>query len=179
LIYPIAVLNGLATTIRRAPRMMFPTEDVEDIGTYSSALPTLVGIGMRIPRKWAQERLGIPEPEADDDDLLMPPSTPAPAESTGEPAIASATAQPQKTPQDPPVRMVGQLDQAVSPKIAQWVGQIRDMASQADSLEALRDGLMTLLPDLDLDGYAEAMRVGLAAAALAGRYEVLREAGGA
>jgi hypothetical protein len=35
-----------------------------------------------------------------------------------------------------------------------------------------------LLPDLDLDDYAEAMRQGLAAAALAGRYEILREAGG-
>ena len=82
-------------------------------------------------------------------------------------------------PQDPPAKMTGQLDQAVSPALAGWVGQIRDLASQAESLEQLRDGLFALLPDLSLDDYAAAIRVGLAAAALAGHYEILREAGGA
>jgi phage gp29-like protein len=182
LVYPIAVLNGLADSLRRAPRIIFPTEDTEDIGTYATALPSLVGLGMKIPRQWAQERLGIPEPEADDTDLLVSAaSAPSPASPPDvvPPATAAATAQPVAQPQDPPARMTDQLSQAVSPAIAGWLDQIRALASQAQSLQELRDGLLQLLPDLGLDDYAEAMRQGLAAAALAGRYEVLREAGGA
>ncbi|MEI7036446.1 DUF935 domain-containing protein [Fulvimonas yonginensis] len=180
LIYPIAVLNGLADNIRRAPRMMFPVEETEDITAYSTALPALVSIGMKIPRKWAQERLGIPEPEADDEDLLQAAKPAAPTNHVaGEDpaATAAATAQLPGTPQDPPARMVDQLDKTVSPVIAGWLEQIRALANQAESLDQLREGLMELLPDLSLDDYAEAMRQGLAAAALAGRYEILREAG--
>ena len=178
LIYPIAALNGLAITLRRAPRFTFSVEDVEDMGTYATALPALVNIGFRIPRKWAQERLGVPEPEADDGDLLVAAKPPAPTVPV-DPATAAATAQPARQPQDPPAHMTDQLDQDVSPAIADWLGQIRTLAGNAQSLQELRDGLLQLLPNLSLDDYAAAMRQGLAAAALAGRYEILREAGGA
>ncbi|MFC5525225.1 DUF935 domain-containing protein [Rhodanobacter ginsengisoli] len=185
LIYPIAVLNGLADSIRRGPRFTFPVEETEDIETYSTALPALVNIGFKIPRKWAQERLGVPEPEADDADLLVaakpaaPAAPPAPAEPTAKvpPGTAAASAQIPTDPQDPPARMVGQLDAAVSPAIGDWLAQIRALASRVDSLDALRDGILQLVPDMSLEQYAEAMAQGLAAAALAGRYEILQEAG--
>lgn len=176
LIYPVAILNGLTDSLRRSPRLMFPVEETEDLQTYSDSLPKLVSMGMRIPRQWAQERLGIPEPDADDTDLLVA-APPAPAPGPVASDIAAATAQTGAQPQDPPARMVSQLDANVSPALTQWVGQIRDMAAKAQSLTELRDGLLSLIPDMDLDQYAEAMRQGLAAAALAGRYEILREAG--
>lgn len=176
LIYPIAMLNGLADSLRRAPRLLFPVEETEDLQTYADSLPKLVSLGMRIPRQWAQERLGIPEPESDDADLLVA-SAPAAAAAPVATDVAAATAQVGPQPQDPPARMANQLDTAVSPALAQWIGQIRTLASKAQSLAELRDGLLTLIPDMDLDQYAEAMRTGLAAAALAGRYEILREAG--
>ncbi|AGG89917.1 DUF935 domain-containing protein [Rhodanobacter denitrificans] len=196
LIYPIAVLNGLATNLRRAPRLIFPVEETEDIKTYADALPSLVAMGMKIPRQWAQERIGIPEPEADDADLLVAPkpaapvvASPAPAPAAApapaDPAVAPpapgtavATAQP-ATPLDPPARMVDQLDTAVAPAIGDWLAQIRALAGRVDSLEALRDGILQLAPDMSLEQYAEAMAQGLAAAALAGRYEILQEASGA
>lgn len=178
LIYPIAVLNGLATSIRRAPRFTFPVEETEDITAYSDSLPKLVGIGFRIPRKWAQERLGVPEPEADDDDLLAASagSPPTGVDAPAAPVIAAAAAQ-TATPMDPPARMVDQLDAAVAPAIGDWIEQIRALANRVGSLEELRDGLLALMPDMSLDQYAAAMQQGLAAAALAGRYEILREAG--
>lgn len=185
LIYPIAALNGLATTIRRAPRFMFPVEETEDISAYAESLPSLVALGFKIPRQWAQERLGIPEPEADDDDLLVaakppappapPAASPAPADAPA-PAVAAAAAQVTE-PQDPPARMVDQLDTAVSPAIEGWLSQIRELAGKVDSLDALREGLLQLAPDMTLEQYADAMAQGLAAAALAGRYEILQEAG--
>ena len=42
----------------------------------------------------------------------------------------------------------------------------------------IRDGLDALLPGMTLDQYAVAMAEALRAAELAGRYEVLQEAGG-
>lgn len=49
---------------------------------------------------------------------------------------------------------------------------------RAQSLDDIRNGLEQLLPDMTLDQYAAAMAQALAAAQLAGRYEVLQEAGG-
>ena len=46
------------------------------------------------------------------------------------------------------------------------------------SLEDIRDGLVQLIPDMTLEQYAAAMSEALAAAQLAGRYEVLQEAAG-
>jgi phage gp29-like protein len=184
LIYPIAVLNGLATDYRRAPKLRFAIEEPEDMTAMAEALPVLVGLGFRIDRQWAQERVGIPEPESDVTDILVAPPK---AAAQPEPlrnlvplqavATAVATALQPTAPQDPPARMVGQLDKAVSPALAGWVDAIKGAAEAASSLEDLRDRLTNLIPDMTLDDYAEAMRQGLAAAALAGRYEILREAG--
>jgi hypothetical protein len=106
-----------------------------------------------------------------------PPAPAQPAADAPPPATAATTAQVTE-PQDPPARMVDQLDTAVSPAIDGWLSQIRELAGRVDSLDALREGLLQLAPDMSLDQYAEAMAQGLAAAALAGRYEILQEAGG-
>ncbi|KAF1009070.1 MAG: hypothetical protein GAK28_00703 [Luteibacter sp.] len=180
LIYPIAVLNGLATDLRRCPRFKFITEEPDDLAAMAESLPTLVGMGFRVSRQWAQERVGIPEPEADETDLLVAPpkavTPPSPITDLVH-AQASASSVRPTGPQDPPARMVNQLATAVSPALDGWLEQIRAAAAAATSLAELRDQLMALVPDMTLEDYTQAMREGLAAAALAGRYEILREAG--
>ncbi|MGA7438589.1 MAG: DUF935 domain-containing protein, partial [Luteibacter sp.] len=79
LLYPIALLNGLATDYRRAPKLRFAIEEPDDMATMAEALPVLVNLGMRIDRQWAQEKIGIPEPEADVTDLLVAPVKQPPA----------------------------------------------------------------------------------------------------
>jgi phage gp29-like protein len=185
LIYPIAALNGLAVNLRRSPRFRFNTQEPEDLETYSTALPALVDMGMKIPRQWAQEKLGIPEPEADDTDVLKPAKVTAPPATGGvaanDPAaVAAAIAMlsVQTTlPADPPARMTDALDANLQPAMNAWLGQIRALVDKAGTLEEIRDGIATLAPDMSLDDYTAAMRQALAAAALAGRYEILREAG--
>ncbi|RMG51178.1 MAG: DUF935 family protein, partial [Gammaproteobacteria bacterium] len=54
-----------------------------------------------------------------------------------------------------------------------WVEQIRELVMQVDSLEELRDRLIELYPDLDPSGFAQVMGDALAAAHLAGRYDIL------
>jgi phage gp29-like protein len=74
LLYPLVALNrpiGI-DGLRRAPRLVFDVEEPEDVKLLADALPKLAQAGMRIPRAWAQGRLKIPEPTADEDTLGAP-----------------------------------------------------------------------------------------------------------
>jgi len=181
LLYPMAALNGLAPNgIRRAPQFVYNLQEPEDIEMYASALPTLVNMGMKISRKEAQEKLGFAEPDEGDVDLLKPTQAkaPSPVPISQQSDLAAATAQNAATqPPDPPAQMVDQLSTALAPAMAAWLAQIRAVVDQAQSLDDVREGLLKLFPNLSLDQYANAMSQALGAAALAGRYEILREAG--
>ena len=74
--------------------------------------------------------------------------------------------------------MQAQLAENVGPSAAAWVEKIRDLVARSTSLEEIRDGIAALDPEMSLDDYAAAMAEALAAAQLAGRYEVLQEARG-
>jgi phage gp29-like protein len=92
LCYPIAALNFGQTDLRRLPKFEFDTRETEDVELYSNALPKLVGAGMKIDRKWAQEKLMIPEPQ-DGAELLTipkPEMTLPPEERPDEPSRTAA-----------------------------------------------------------------------------------------
>ncbi|EFL77766.1 DUF935 domain-containing protein [Actinobacillus pleuropneumoniae] len=78
--------------------------------------------------------------------------------------------------QDIPAQMVNQLDNTLAPVIDDWVSQVRALANNVESLEQLRDELLTLMPEMDLARYIEAMEIALSAAHLSGREAVVREA---
>lgn len=182
LVYAIAALNGLAPSgIRRAPTLRFSVDEPEDIKAYADALPKLVAIGLRPTVQWAHEKLGIPEPE-DGQPVLGAAPAPAPvAAPVDKPVVppakvAAATAQ--TAAAQPPEQLLDRTGRQARPAVADWVQQIRGLVETAASLEAIRDGLEQLLPGMTLDQYADAMAEALAAAALAGRYEILQEVAG-
>lgn len=176
LIYPIAALNGLVDNWRRCPRLVFDTNEPEDMTAFANALPKLTNMGMKIGRQWAQERVGIPEPE-DGEELLQPvakrmvqdqknpePDTPV-----------AATNQQLHTPLTPPGQMLDQARDNAERATADWINQVRQLASEVDSLEELRDRLLELYPTMGLDEYARAMAMATTAANMAGRNEVTEE----
>ncbi|MBO7411976.1 MAG: DUF935 domain-containing protein [Ottowia sp.] len=229
-LHAIATVNGLMHDGLRAPVMRLQLDDTEDLATFAQALPALVNIGFQIPVQWAQERLGIPQPEAGED--VLHPAAPmgfgmatsnlkAPLTS-----CAAAAANPSETPSsspstlryitkaevraaaersiaeykaatapsagaylgqamrrnapptsNPAAEMAAQLEKGAAPAISAWLAQIRALVDKAGSLEDLRGGLEALLPDLKPDDFAEAMAQALTAAQLAGRYDILNEAG--
>ncbi|QHH96699.1 DUF935 domain-containing protein [Acinetobacter dispersus] len=63
-------LNYPNVTQDRYPEFYFDTTETEDIQVFSEALPELVKIGFKIPRTWAHEKLGIPEP-ADEKEAVL------------------------------------------------------------------------------------------------------------
>lgn len=107
LVYPLLVLNGAPIeSYRRCPRWVFDLGEAEDITAYADALPKLVGVGMRIPRAWAHEKLRVPEPDGDEDVLetarTEPPADPAGAAAPAAPGAAPAPGVPGVPPAAPP-----------------------------------------------------------------------------
>ena len=190
LLYPLAVLNGLAPDgMRRCSVFQLDVGETEDMAAYAEALPKLVDIGVQIPVQWAQEKLGIPQPE--DGEPVLQATSPAMwrqgmAATTGRVpfpghlwGVAAAAGQlpAGQLPPSPQTAMQPQLAANIKAPAAAWVDKIRELVSQATSLEEIRDGIAALDPNMSLDDYAAAMAEALAAAHLAGRYEVLQEAG--
>ncbi|MFT0531612.1 DUF935 domain-containing protein [Castellaniella hirudinis] len=77
---------------------------------------------------------------------------------------------------DTPIHQANQVSDVLGGAVDGWIDAVRALADRVDSLEALRDGLMDLFPGMSLDDYAQRMAQALAAAALAGRYEIVEEA---
>lgn len=169
LIYPIAVLNGLVTSWERCPRFHFELQEPEDLKYYATALPPLIKSGVKVPRQWAQQRLGIPEPEEGEDVLSAPERTSTVATPDALPVAALNAQQPAGTAAD-------RLDENLQPITGRWIERIRRLVDEADSLEQIRDELVELLPEMSLEEYAEAMAQALAAAALQGRLDIIEEA---
>lgn len=59
--FPLYALNGKSYRNRhRIPRFEFDLTEAEDIQMLSTALPGLVGLGMRIPQSWLHQKTNIP-----------------------------------------------------------------------------------------------------------------------
>ena len=179
LVYPIGMLNGWISDPSRCPRLVFDVSEIEDLQTYAQALPKLVGIGMKIPERWAHERLGIPEPAQDDEVLKAGAPAPAPASAPSAPSATAQTAalSTQAANPDTVDQQVQRLAESASPEEDHLINQIKALVDQAQSLQDVRDGLMHLYPAMSPQQFTQAMQKALAAAVLAGRYEILQETG--
>jgi phage gp29-like protein len=105
LIYPIAMLNGLFDD-DRSPSFKSDTQEPEDLKLYAEALPPLVNVGARIPARWINQKLKIPEPQGDEPILqaapqVQPQPPKAPASDDAAAALAALAADPNITPREP------------------------------------------------------------------------------
>lgn len=74
-----------------------------------------------------------------------------------------------------PVLQLNRLNSEIQPVTNQWINQIKELVDNVKSLEELRDKLFELIPDMQLDDYAEVMAQALTAANLAGRNELIED----
>lgn len=189
LLHPMCALAGFvsadAAGLRRCPHFVLDAQETEDITTWADALPKLAACGFQIPVQWAQEKLGIPQPQAGEAVLVATPAavSAAPAFAALNAQLVPANAQTAQPSPKPAFEVSGVLGQQlahnVRPHGAAWIETIRAAVHRANSLEELRDALDAALPDLSLDEWAAAMGEALVAAQLAGRWEVLSEAAAA
>lgn len=178
LVYPILAVNKGIQDIRRCPRLVFDVREAEDLSLYADSLPKLTGIGMRIPSKWAHDKLNIPLPDEEEPVLQAAPQpAPAPAPAPGQAALKFTPAADRMSPPQTMTALADSLDRQAAPAIEDMLAQIRQMVDQADSLEQLRDWLLDAYDGLDSARLADVMALGIATANLSGRYDVGRESG--
>lgn len=177
LVYPIAVINGLCHQ-DRCPRFVSDTQEPEDLKLYADALPNLVHIGARIPQRWVNEKLKIPEPEGDEP-VLSAGSAPTNGTAEGTPEAISARAAlsvPIDDPDPTPVSAhTEQLAKAAGPSLDTLIAHLRQLTDQAESLDALRDALLAAYGDLDTQELTNVMAMAFATADLAGRFDAREE----
>ncbi|MEC5319299.1 DUF935 domain-containing protein [Brenneria populi subsp. brevivirga] len=76
-IHMLLSINGYSVSRRRLPRFSFDTREIEDIGTFSTGVSTLVQAGMKtIPVSWIHKKVGIPAPQNDEPVLEGAAKTP-------------------------------------------------------------------------------------------------------
>jgi len=169
LVYVLLLLNkGGITSLRRCPRLVFDTGEAEDLALYADSLPKLVGVGMKIPARYAHDKLKIPEPEGDELVLGVPVSSPpviAPtvaAASTGIKIIG-----PVFTPKQQAVEALGDqlLAQLGSPVNADLIRAAIRAASDPEDFERR---LAALMSGSSQDEFAQALSYGLFAADILG-----------
>ncbi|MCW2480496.1 DUF935 domain-containing protein [Candidatus Symbiopectobacterium sp. NZEC135] len=78
MIHMLLSINGYQVSRRRLPKFVFDTSELEDIGSFSTGVSTLVQAGMKtIPLSWVHKKVGIPVPQ-NDEPVLEGAPTPAP-----------------------------------------------------------------------------------------------------
>jgi phage gp29-like protein len=171
LVYPLVALNRPGIDgYRRCPRFVFETDEPEDLTRYADALPKLVGVGFRIPQRWAQDKLHIPQPDADEPVLSLsrPPfdeaSAPAPT------AALSAKA-PTPRPTDPVATLATQLGEDTAPPIEAWLADIqKTVMDERLTTAQLQERLLLLYGDLPMDTLVQIMARAYEVAQLAGHH---------
>jgi phage gp29-like protein len=155
------------------PKVSRDIQEPEDLVARSARDATLTSMGFKPSLAYITETYGGEWVESQQ--AASVPAVSAIRAGSAEVSHSFAEGDPQQL--DPPDLMAGALDAQLAPATGAWIDRIKQLVDASASLEQVRDGLAALAPDMSLDDYTAAMRQALAAAALAGRYEILREAG--
>jgi phage gp29-like protein len=179
IIWPMALLNHGIEDRRRAPRFFLDTGETEDYKLLSESLPVFVDMGANIPRWWLHEKTRIPQATAEEiarGEVLQSRAVTQPVGSLKGIPIAALKSQPAADP-DLPVVLAEQLAAQTADPLRQWIDSIRGWADEAQSLEALRDRMITAYGDLPSEQMSEVMALAFAAAEAGGRLDVADETG--
>lgn len=164
------------------PRVYRVVEEPEDLDATSKRDTQIFQMGFKPSLKYITDTYGGDWVEKAAPDVLN--ATPAgaalaegktvtmpPAQAANAAAFAEAA-----EPTDTATTLATQLDKAMQPVMTRWVGVLGDLVKNAGSLDELRDGVLSLQKDMPLDDYATVMSQALAAAALAGRHDIVQAA---
>lgn len=105
------------------------------------------------------------------------PSTPGPKTAAAR-SVIGAHGDGQNAPPTVTDLQAQRLDTEAMPDMDAWIKPIRDLVDRAESLDQVRDGLLALYPQMPPERFAQVMEQALVAADLAGRYDILEQAGG-
>lgn len=194
LVLPMYSLNGKSFTHdQRSPKFEFDITEAEDLKNFSESLPALVDVGFKIPVKWAQDKLQIPEPQKDEPVLaraaadvksvgavLTEPQTKPQAKLKAINKIVALKAKSEAKPDtnkkvsDQLANFTNQLANEMSPVLQGFTNEVQQLVEQASSFDELSDLLAGL--NLDTDEAIELMQQAFVVGELSGRVDVEAEA---
>lgn len=152
---------------RSYPRLVIDVPKPENLELLIKAITAFVPLGMRVEQSVIRDKFGLPEP-AEEAEILGQPVAPV---------IATAKNREQVAPGAVPDIVDSQvktLEAAAEAPMDDMVNAIRELLDSVSSLEEFRDRLIEAYPNMNASQLAGAMADGMAAANLAGRYDVLR-----
>jgi phage gp29-like protein len=151
----------------KPPRVYRVTDPDEDLAARADRDTKIYQMGFKPTLEYIQEQYGegweerkVTPPE--DDQNQLPPKLPGKAE-FADPDTARATT------------LTDQTDDKLQSITDVWINRIRDLVMNAESLEAIRDGLAELLPDMSIAEYSAVMADVLRLAELNGRSDIMDE----
>lgn len=157
------------------PRVVLQIAEPEDLKLLSESIPAMVQVGMRVPEAWAREKFGVPEPAGDE--RLLGSAAPAPMPLP--PALNRRTAL--NAYQRPSIDVVDlQIDRVgreSDTAMRAWRATVEQLLGEVQTLQEFRDRLLELYAHLPADALAELIADSMTAAELAGRHDILVEAG--
>lgn len=154
----------------RYPTLALVVPKPENTQLLIDGLAELVPLGLQVEQSVVRDKLGLPDP--DKGAVLLQAPAAVPALNHQRALNAEEAAAPDRV-----ATIAAQLDRQLGASTAAWLDQVRQLVQEADSLDTVRDGLMALQSNLDLDAFATGMRDALDAAQAAGRFDLLQEAG--
>ncbi|OZS41964.1 DUF935 domain-containing protein [Photobacterium sanguinicancri] len=170
LVFPLYALNGKSYRNRhRIPRFEFDLTEAEDIQMLSTALPGLVGLGMRIPLEWAHDKTQIPQAK-DGEAILGSVQQPDPKSQAELKGLAVLKAQANKP--DTADLQAERLQQEAGGLMANMFAPVRELVESATSLPELRESILQLQGVISTEELGEVMAQAMAAAELAGISDV-------
>lgn len=147
------------------PRVWRRIDDEPDLKPQAERDEIITRMGFKPTLKYIQDTYGG---EWEEKPFVPPPTDPlAPGAEFAEGTARGTTGD-----------QIGRLDRDAQPTLDAMVEQIRTLLGEVSTLEEFRDRLIELYPRLDAVAFAELMQQALAAAALAGRYDILERARG-
>lgn len=151
----------------KPPRVYRVTDSEDDQNTKADRDTKIHAMGFRPTLKHIQDEYGgdwveqnHSAPSADNQKLV--PQLPGGAE-FAEPDTTRATT------------LTDQVDDKLQSVTDVWINRIRELVMNAESLEAIRDGLAALLPNMSIKEYSSVMTDALHLAELNGRSEIMDE----
>lgn len=176
ILWPLAALNFGIEDRRRAPRFYLDTGEAEDLKHLADTLPVFVDMGARIPMWWFHEKSRIPKAGERED--VLRPRDPFAGQGFGAARAAPrlAALNLPRPAADASEAQLERLQAEGDAAVEEWIEQVRALVQEVSSLEELRDRLIELYPRMDPQRFAQVMGDALAAAHLAGRYDILEGA---
>lgn len=170
--------------LNRGPQKAYPKicigrAEETDIVQLSDALAKLVPLGLRVKASQVRGKIGLDEPE-DEDEVLAQPAAPqlppgfpgatpdGDAEDPQETARAIAAARVAR-PADRVDKLAAEAEAAAAGAAEELIDRIRKLVDGAASLDEVAEQLLEIYRDLPVDRLADAMREALVVAELMGR----------